>query len=79
MKTAISIPDPIFDSAEKLARHLSMSRSELYATAVAHFVEMHDTATITERLNAVYTDEASEVDPLLQQMQAHSLPQDEWE
>lgn len=31
MKTAISIPDPIFEAAEGFARRLGMSRSELYA------------------------------------------------
>jgi hypothetical protein len=31
MKTAISIPDAIFAEAERLARRLEKSRSELYS------------------------------------------------
>ncbi len=38
MKTAISIPDEIFDSADALAEEMGVSRSQLYATAVAEFV-----------------------------------------
>ena len=34
MKTAISIPDEVFRSAERLAQRLGVSRSELYAKAV---------------------------------------------
>ncbi|HEX9737109.1 MAG TPA: ChpI protein, partial [Thermoanaerobaculia bacterium] len=30
MKTAISLPDPLFEAAEALAARLSMSRSQLY-------------------------------------------------
>ena len=35
MRTAISIPDDLFESAEELAAELGMSRSQLYATALA--------------------------------------------
>ena len=33
MKTAISIPDPVFDAAERIAQHQGLSRSEFYTTA----------------------------------------------
>ena len=35
MKTAISLPDELFAAAEKLAERLGVSRSQLYATALA--------------------------------------------
>ena len=35
MKTAISLPDPLFKSADALARRLGVSRSELFANAMA--------------------------------------------
>ncbi|MDR2877162.1 MAG: hypothetical protein LBV36_03870 [Chromatiales bacterium] len=56
MKTAISIPDEIFEEAERMAKKLGVSRSELYATAVHDFVDRHRRADITERLDAVYAD-----------------------
>ncbi len=78
MKTAISIPDPVFKAAEDLAKHLAMSRSELYATAVSRFVEMYKDEAITAALNEVYADIDSSVDPVLNQLQLATLPSEEW-
>ena len=78
MKTAISVPDPIFEEAEELARRLGMSRSQLYATAVSHFVEAHREEAIIAALNELYATEDSAVDPVLQQLQALALPYEEW-
>lgn len=54
MKTAISLPDDLFAAAEALAGRLGLSRSQLYATALARFVAEQERASITARLNAVY-------------------------
>ena len=78
MKTAISIPDPVFEAAEDLAKHLAMSRSELYATAVSRFVEMYKDESITTALNEVYADIDSSIDPVLDQLQLATLPNKEW-
>ncbi len=56
MKTAISLPNDLFAAAEALADRLGLSRSQLYATALARFVAEQERATITARLNAVYAD-----------------------
>src|SRR5262245_42454497 len=53
MKTAISIPDPIFREAERLARRLKKSRSQLYAEAMADYLRRHDPDAVTEALNRV--------------------------
>ena len=78
MKTAISIPDPIFAAAEKMAKELAMSRSELYAKAVAEFVAAHSPESITARINAVMETETNELDPVLQEMQAKALRHSPW-
>ncbi len=78
MKTAISIPNPIFEAAEQLAKELGMSRSELYSTAIAAFVEAHQSENVTEKLNQIYADEASTLDPTLLQLQAASLDGETW-
>ena len=78
MKTAISVPDPIFEAAERLARQLGISRSELYARAVKRFLDEHDNAAVTQALDAVYGQEESKLDPLLAQMQYASLESEEW-
>jgi hypothetical protein len=80
VKTAISIPDPIFEDAERLAKRRGWSRSELYAHAVADFVKAERFLGVRERLDAVYgkVSEDSTLDPLLEQIQARSLPREEW-
>lgn len=78
MKTAISIPEPIFEEAEGLAKRLGMSRSELYATAVAQFVEAYREEAIISALNEVYAENDSGVDPVLNQLQWLALPYEEW-
>lgn len=78
MKTAISLPDRLFEAAEELARRLGMSRSELYASALEKFVQTHHSAGVTERLNEIYRDEPSELDPIVAVLQSASLPRDEW-
>ena len=59
MKTAISIPDPVFKSGEQLAARLRVSRSELYAKALKAFLEEHRDDLITSRLNDIYGPEAA--------------------
>jgi metal-responsive CopG/Arc/MetJ family transcriptional regulator len=54
MKTAISISDDLFEAADRMARNLGMSRSELYARAVASYLEIHEEELITRRLDMVY-------------------------
>ena len=80
MKTAISIPDPVFKSAEQLASRLRVSRSELYAKAVRAFVEEHRDDLVTSRLNEVYGPgaEDSALDPALAAMQRRAVRRDRW-
>jgi len=78
MKTAISIPDPIFEEADRLARRLGMSRSQLYAVAVRSYLKDHETEAVTAALDKVYGEEPSALEPALVRLQAVNLPEDEW-
>jgi len=78
MKTAISIPDKVFRSADSLAKRLGISRSELYATAITEFMSKHQGRHVTARLDAVYAEEDSSLSPNLIQLQAKSLAREEW-
>jgi metal-responsive CopG/Arc/MetJ family transcriptional regulator len=78
MKTAISVPDTVFRSAETLAKRLGVSRSKLYAKAVSEYVSRHSRSEITRRLNEIYATENSHVDSVLTQMQWASLQRDKW-
>jgi len=78
MKTAISIPDPIFRSADALARRLKLSRSQLYATAVAEFVAKNKRQRLTERLNAVYEEVDAAADRVPLALAARSILPEAW-
>ena len=81
MKTAISIRDEIFEAAERTAKALGISRSELYTRAVGEFVERRSVEQVTERLNTVYggDEAASALDEGLEALQFQSLPtEDRW-
>lgn len=80
MKTAISIPDPVFRSAEELAARLGVSRSELYATAIASLVESHREDILKARLNEVYEpgDVSSSLEADVVSIQSRSLKPEKW-
>ncbi|MBI3940971.1 MAG: ChpI protein [Acidobacteria bacterium] len=78
MKVALSIPDELFESAESLGKRLGVSRSRLYATALADFVAKHQSRKVTARLDAVYAAEDSRLDAAMRRLQARSLPRDSW-
>jgi metal-responsive CopG/Arc/MetJ family transcriptional regulator len=73
MKTAISIPDGVFEAAEKIAQQLGVSRSEFYTKALQAYLEKHSRSQRLAKLNEVYAQEASDVDPVMEKMQAMSL------
>jgi metal-responsive CopG/Arc/MetJ family transcriptional regulator len=78
MKTAISLPYDLFRAGDALAKRLKVSRSELYARALAEYVVKHSADQLTQRLNAVYATEDSALDPRLARLQTRSLARDEW-
>lgn len=78
VKTAISIPDSIFESAEKLAQRLGKSRSELYTQAINSYLEKNSEVSIKELLDKVYVDVDSQLDPAINNMQARSVPREKW-
>ena len=78
MKTAVSLPDELFRMAEATARRLQVSRSELYARAIAEFLKAQRGNSITERLNDVYSRHPAKVDAGLHRAQLKSLPKDAW-
>ena len=78
MKIALSIPDEIFESGETLGKRLGVSRSRLYATALAEFVAKHRGRKITARLNAVYGSEDSRLPRALRRLQSRSITRESW-
>jgi predicted transcriptional regulator len=69
MKTAISLPEPLFEAAEKLAKRMNLSRSALYARAVEDFVQRYDPDDLTAE---------QERDPFIATAAANTLRRVEW-
>jgi antitoxin MazE6 len=78
MKTAVSIPDPTFHAAESLAKRLGMSRSELVSRTLEAYIEAHKHDRVREVLDAVYSQQSSNLDETLAQLQWASLPKEDW-
>ncbi len=78
MKTAISIPDKLFLVADQYAKSHGVARSQLYAKAVAQFLEQHSSDHITKQLNEVYSSEPAKLDETLSTMQFTSIEKEEW-
>ena len=72
------MPDDLFRSAEAAARRLRVSRSELYAKAIAEYLKRQQGNAITERLNEVYTRCPAKLDSGLHRAQVKSLEKDAW-
>jgi metal-responsive CopG/Arc/MetJ family transcriptional regulator len=78
MKVAVSIPDDLFESGETVSRRLKVTRSRLYATALAEYVGKHQGRKVTERLNAVYEAGATQLEPAVRRAQKRALGPETW-
>jgi hypothetical protein len=78
MKTDISIPNPVFHAAEKLAKKMGVSLSELYTAALNAYVIEHQKENVTDALDRVYASEKSNLEPELIKMQVVSLEGEKW-
>ena len=78
MKTAISIPDEVFEEAERLAVELQTSRSQLYSRALQEFVARHAPDRLTESMNRVIDQIGSEMDEFSRKASRQVLERSEW-
>ena len=78
MKTAISIPNDVFERIENYAKRKKKSRSQIFSKAAEEYLNKRETEEITANLNKVYAEEDSSVDPVLLKMALHSLPKEDW-
>ena len=51
MKIAVSIPDHVYQQAERIARRLKKSRSQLYAEALAEYLSQRDPTPVTDAID----------------------------
>jgi len=78
MKTAISIPDKVFKAAEKHAKRMRKSRSQLYAEAMAEYLSRHVPDEVTEAMNQALEKIGEERDSFVERAATKTLERSEW-
>lgn len=63
MKTAVSVPNDVFNKAERLARAAGRSRSDVYSAALREYVARHDPDEVTEAVNRAMEELGEEAAP----------------
>lgn len=78
MKTAVSLPDHLFQEAEQHARRTQKSRSQLYAEALEEYLARHAPDEVTERMNRAVAQVAAEHDRFPTTAARRVLERSEW-
>jgi metal-responsive CopG/Arc/MetJ family transcriptional regulator len=78
MKVAVSVPEPVFEAAERVSRRLRIPRSQLYSRAIAAYVREHSGEDVTRALNAVYGRHPSTLDAAWERGSLEVLRREKW-
>jgi predicted transcriptional regulator len=78
MKTAISIPDEVFQGAERLARRTKRSRSRLYGDALKEYLARHAPDEVTEAMNRACAQVGDAKDAFVSSSARRTLERSEW-
>ena len=82
-KTAISVPDHLFEAVDALARRLRLTRSEVYARAAAEFLARqprHGRSPVADALRKAYSrgKGSSRVPRAIERAQLEVLDREDW-
>ncbi len=78
MKTAVSIPDVIFEQAELFAKRAKRTRSQLFSDALAEYLARHTGDEITDAMNRVLDATGEAADPFISAASQRTLANVEW-
>jgi len=78
MKTAVSIPDDVFEKAERLARRVRKSRSQVFSAALREYVARHAPDEVTEAMNNVCSKLGEQRDEFVSLASRRALENIEW-
>ena len=78
MKTALSIPDEVFEGAERLARRTRKSRSRLFSDAMREYVARHSPDEVTEAMNRACAELGDDRDSFAASAARRTLERSEW-
>jgi metal-responsive CopG/Arc/MetJ family transcriptional regulator len=78
MKTAVSIPNDIFEKVERLARRAKRSRSEVFSAALKEYIARHAPDEVTDALNQVCDRVGDQRDEFVSAAARRILEKTEW-
>ena len=78
MKTAVSIPDEVFEKVERLARRGRRSRSEVFSAALREYVARHAPDEVTEAMDRVCAAVTDDSDGFVTTAAQRVLERTEW-
>jgi metal-responsive CopG/Arc/MetJ family transcriptional regulator len=78
MKTAVSVPDDVFERADRLARREGRSRSEVYSAALREYLARHAPDEVTEALDRLVGEIGEGLDPFVEDAGRRGLAATEW-
>jgi metal-responsive CopG/Arc/MetJ family transcriptional regulator len=78
MKTAVSIPDEVYNRVERFAKRTKRSRSEVYSAALREYVNRHAPEEVTEAMDRVCAELDTGADPFVSAAARRVLGRSEW-
>jgi metal-responsive CopG/Arc/MetJ family transcriptional regulator len=78
VKTIVSIPDEVFEGAERLARRTKKSRSRLFSDAVKKYLARHTPEEVTAAMNEAFAAIRETKAPFVSSATRRVLERTEW-
>jgi metal-responsive CopG/Arc/MetJ family transcriptional regulator len=78
MKTAVSVPDDLFERVDRLAHREGRSRSEVYRAALREYLARHAPDEVTAALDLVVGEIREDPDPFVRAATGRILGASEW-
>jgi len=80
MKTAISLPDELFEAVEQIVKQSGRTRSEVYCLALREYVAKHTPDEITDSWNRVIeqVSDGADEEPFRKKAARSTLGRAEW-
>jgi predicted transcriptional regulator len=78
MKTAVSIPDDVFEKVERFARRARRSRSAVFSAALQEYVARHGADEVTDAMDRVCAEVTDQPDPFISSAARRVLERSQW-
>lgn len=78
MKTAVSIPDEVFEKVERFARRTKRSRSEIFSSALREYMARHSPDEVTAAIDQALEKVGEQKDEFVVAAARRVLEKSEW-